>query len=158
MCIAGGFCLMQKSNKKPRYRLDKRSGQARKTRKPGFAYLHSVTLAARRSLLFGVTDKGYYTSPFPVCQPLIKTFLKVFSRFAFASTGKALHLLNIQSREFVPELSNLFAARVCFTAVCSTGCHYTRRFRVCQQGERKTFFVDFSETVTGALARRREVL
>ncbi len=80
-----GVSLFGKSNKKPRYRLDSPLGQVKKTNRRGrffsSSHPHSVTLAARRSLLFGLVTRDSIHQPFPVCQPLRQSFSNLFKSF-----------------------------------------------------------------------------
>ncbi len=118
----------QKSNKKPRYRLDSRL-TGKRSRSPDVAYPHSVTLAARRSVLFGVTDEGYYTATVSGLSTLFQSFSEVFSRPAFASASKLLHG------------TSSVAGRLAFrsTTLRHSDCQYTSLHLDCQPLFEKSF-------------------
>ena len=110
----------KKSNKKPRYRWDSR-WTGKKSRFPTSLTPTRLPLQRGGFLLFGVSDKGYYTVPFPVCQPFYKIFLKFFFRLCD-------HRVKTSSFSITLSQQGLFPA----TPSRLTSCHYTSLFRLCQ--------------------------
>ncbi len=128
MCITvhllARFCGSEGSNKKPRYLQDSpllRQDNCSARTLLSSSYPHSVTLAARRSLLFGFVTRDIIHQPCGFCQPLsLKSFNLFFtSLFSVAVVAGSLarrQFVVYQNRApFVKGLRKLFL--ICFLRV-----------------------------------------